>query len=75
MTDPVEKLPTKEEIFVLRQTLFFGPVNLTENEINLTLVEARSSISNAVQESFSLLFRAPADAVPCRTCLVSLMKI
>ena len=63
MTDPVEKLPTKEE-FSSETNSLFRARRSDGTEIDLTLLEARSAISNAVQESFSLLFRAPVDVVP-----------
>ena len=63
MTEPVVKLPSKEEFSSETNSLFRARQS-DGTEIDLTLVESRSSISSPVQECFSLLFRAPADTVP-----------
>ena len=63
MTDPVPMLPTKEE-FSSELNSLFRAHHADGSEFDLTLLEANSSITSPVQECFSLLFRAPADAGP-----------
>ncbi len=66
MTDPIEKLPTKEEFSSAINSLFHAR-QADGSEFDLTLLESSTPISNPVQECFSLLFRAPADAVPVQS--------
>lgn len=63
MNDIAGKLPTKEDFSAALDSLFHarapdGP------GFDLCLVGFEDLVSNAIQENFSLLFRAPVDAPP-----------
>lgn len=63
MSDVAEKLPTKEEFSLHSEVVFHAEAGEGEG-FDLSLLEVDEVISNEVQESFSLLFRAPGDAPP-----------
>ena len=63
MTEAVVTLPSKEQFTEYLDSMFVARLEDGQN-FNLQLFRLDSSISNKMQESFSLLFRAPLDTPP-----------
>lgn len=63
MSEAVVTLPTKEQFSEHVDSTFKG--RLDDGQVfDLELFKIESSISNNIQEAFSLLFRAPLDIPP-----------
>ena len=62
MSDVVGELPTKEEFSGQVDSVFRARVGDEGPAFDVRLVQFDEHVSNAVQENYSLLFRAPTDA-------------
>ncbi len=66
MSVTAEKLPTREEFSTQLNKVFRANIEGAD-DCDMVLIEAKSLVSNDLQESFSLLFRAPVDAAPAQS--------
>ncbi len=64
MSEIITKLPTKEDFAEQVNSVFSARLDDVEQVFDFTLLKMKPMISNAIQESFSLVFLAPFDVPP-----------